>query len=236
MLSTRSERSELLDQLSHSVSAEELAGNLRDIRRANRYFGGTRAVVNTLRPVLRRLAESRPGAVTLLDLATGSADIPSVLMACAGRDGLHLTIVATDLQPEILAGARAVQRSGLISLEQADARALPYSDNAFDIVTLALALHHFDPEAAAQVLREMKRVGRHALLVSDLARSLPGYAGAWLFGHLLTRNRLTRHDAPLSVKRAYTPAEALAMARAAGWRKPRVRNATLFRYVLIGQP
>jgi hypothetical protein len=74
------------------------------------------------------------------------------------------------------------------------------------------------------------------LLISDLARTLPGYGGAWLFGHLLTRNRLTRHDAPLSVKRAYTPAEALELAQQAGWRRARVRSVLPFRYVLTGQP
>lgn len=236
MLSTRSDRSELLDQLSDSISAAELAGNLRDIRRANRWFGGTRAVVKPLLPVIRTLGERSGGVVTLLDLATGSADIPVALLAAAGRAGVQLRVTATDVQPEVLADARAAGGVGALTIEQADARALHYPDNAFDIVTLALALHHFDPEDAVQVLREMRRVGKHALLISDLERSLPGYGGARLYGHLLTGNRLTRHDAPLSVKRAYTPAEALAMARAAGWRKPRARSASLFRYVLTGRP
>lgn len=236
MLSARSNRTELLDQLCGSVADDELVGNLRDIRRANRYFGGTRAVIDTLQPVLRGLSERRSGVITVLDLATGSADIPIALATHAERDGIALSVVATDLQPEILANALVGGRAIRIALEQADARSLHYADDAFDIVTLALALHHFEPDDAMLVLREMRRVGRHALLVSDLARTWPGYVGSWLFGHVLTRNRLTRHDAPLSVARAYTPAEALELARAAGWRNARVRPVLPFRFVLTGRP
>jgi 2-polyprenyl-3-methyl-5-hydroxy-6-metoxy-1,4-benzoquinol methylase len=236
MLSTRSNRSELLDQLTDSVTREELAGNLRDMRRANRYFGGTRAVVKTLLPIIRTLSDRHDGPVTVLDLATGSGDIPVALLEAAHNAALSIRVIATDLQPEVLAAAGSDDVDGALTIEQADARALPYADNAFDIVTLALAFHHFDPADAVRVLNEMQRVGRHALLISDLARTLPGYGGAWLFGHLLTRNRLTRHDAPLSVKRAYTPAEALELTQLAGWRRARVRSVLPFRYVLTGQP
>jgi 2-polyprenyl-3-methyl-5-hydroxy-6-metoxy-1,4-benzoquinol methylase len=230
----RVDRLELLDSEAERVPARELAGNLRDIRRANRVFGGTRAVVRGLQPQLRQWPSG--AALTLLDLATGSADIPAALLRAAQRAGVDLRVVATDLQPSVLAVARAAEQPGALTLERADARALPYADAAFDIVTLSLALHHFTPEEGRQVLAEMGRVGRRLLLVNDLERSRAGYLGAWLVGHLLTRNRLTRHDAPLSVRRAYTRAEALALARAAGWTQTRVRGAAPFRYVLTGAP
>jgi hypothetical protein len=79
----------------------------------------------------------------------------------------------------------------------------------------------------------MRRVARVTPIVGDLARSSLAYAGTWLFAHVTTRNRLTRHDAPLSVRRAYTPAEALALAREAGWRAPRVLGERFFRMTLL---
>ena len=54
------------------------------------------------------------------------------------------------------------------------------------------------------------------LLVNDLIRSRLHYYGARLVLPLLTRNRLTRHDGPLSVLRAYSLGEIRAMAQAAG--------------------
>jgi ubiquinone/menaquinone biosynthesis C-methylase UbiE len=228
----RTNATELLDHDAGEIPQKELADNLRDIRRANRYFGGARAVLRAIGPVLT------PGGapIAILDVATGSADIPAAIVALAERRGVPVRVVATDLQPDVLAVARAAARPGILVVEEADARALPYADDTFDIVTLSLALHHFAPEEATRVLAEMRRVGRRLLVVNDLERSRPAYIGAWLMGHCLTRNRLTRHDAPLSVRRAYTRAEALALARDAGWHDARARGAFAFRYVLTGAP
>jgi len=85
------------------------------------------------------------------------------------------------------------------------------------------------------LLRELRRVARTTPIVCDLARSRAAYAGTWLVTRL-SRNRLTRHDAPLSVRRAYTPDEALALARDAGWRGARVRREPFFRMTLTDEP
>lgn len=233
----RTSQLELLDNLTDVTpdAQRELVENLRDIRRANRWFGGTGAVLRAVMPVLRASA-GRNEPVRILDVATGSADIPLAIADRAAREGWKVEIVATDIAPDVLAVARAAERPGTISIENADALALPYEDGAFDIVTLSLALHHFEPDDGLRVLEEMRRVGRRSLIVNDLERSRMGLAGAWLFSRALTRNGMTRHDAPLSVRRAYTPAEAAAIARAAGWRETNVRRVIPFRYVLAGTP
>ena len=110
---------------------------------------------------------------------------------------------------------------------------LPFDDGAFDVVTATLALHHFEPPAAQELLREMRRVARLTPIVGDLSRSRFAFAATWLWARATTRNRLTRHDAPLSVRRAYEPSEALALAREAGWRAPRIRREPFFRMTLF---
>ena len=225
---------ELLDQIDGQAPADVLSGNLRDIRRANRWFGGTRAVIRELAPLLRWSDTSSP--LSILDVATGSADIPIALANRARHEGHAVRIVATDVQPDVLTVARAAAEERGIDVELADAVALPYADGSFDVVTLSLALHHFEPDDAKSVLREMGRVARRMMIVNDLERSWTGYAGAWLFGHLLTTNRMTRNDAPLSVRRAYTRPEALALAHAAGWHAARTRYSPPNRFVLTGRP
>ena len=97
-----------------------------------------------------------------------------------------------------------------LSFVRADGGALPFADRAFDAVTCTLALHHFEPAPATALLRELRRVAKRdarssAICGARCSRSPP----TWLWSRT-SRNRLTRHDAPLSVRRAYTPEEALA--------------------------
>jgi 2-polyprenyl-3-methyl-5-hydroxy-6-metoxy-1,4-benzoquinol methylase len=231
----RVHQQELLDTDVAVVRPRTLDGNLRDIRLANRFFGGTRAVLGTIMPIIVTWP-SHDEPISILDVATGSADIPLAVVHRSRHMAKPVHIVATDVQPEIVAVARRLTAASDIIVEQADMRALPYVDAAFDIVTMSLALHHLDTEHAVQALAEMRRVGRRMLVVNDLERSRAGLVGAWLFSRAMTRNRLTRNDAPLSVRRAYTCGEALALARSAGWNNPVVRALVPFRFVLTGTP
>lgn len=208
-LSVRSNRAELLD--GDAIPVERLAENFQDISRVNRLFGGTAVVLR----LLERVLANRPAqAWTLLDVATGAADIPAAVLAWAVRRGIPIEITATDVSEEVLVIARRQARAE-IKLERADACALPYRDGQFDIVTCSLALHHFSDDEAVTALREMRRVARHALIINDLRRCLSGYLAARAFAAFCTRNELTRNDAPLSVERAFTTAELAALARRA---------------------
>ncbi|HYI16082.1 MAG TPA: class I SAM-dependent methyltransferase, partial [Thermomicrobiales bacterium] len=115
----RTHQMELLDQLGDHAPVDVLRGNLHDIRRANRWFGGASAVLTTLAPLLRAQDAATP--LSVLDVATGSADIPIALADWAMREGRQVRIVATDLQPDVLRVARAAVESTDITVEQADA-------------------------------------------------------------------------------------------------------------------
>ncbi len=225
---TRTEAPELLDQVEGhddpGVNAAELAGNLRDIRRVNRFFGGTSIILRHLPSLLHDVPAG--DEVTVLDLATGSGDIPLAIARWARRRGRSVRIVASDVSEQILVDARR-QAAGESTIELAryDARSVPLPDRSFDVVLCSLALHHFAPDDAVAVLREMDRLARRGFILNDLARGRLGYAGAWLASRLTTRNRLTRHDAPLSILRAYTPAELQTLLARAG-----VEGATVTRH------
>jgi len=189
-------------------------GNLRDLARINHWLGGTALSLRALEAVPG--TGSRP---TVLDVGTGGADIPVALLRWATRRGTTMTVVGIDSRQEILAAARRRTPAAHVSnltLELGDGRSLPYPDGSFDIAHASLVLHHLGPGAAVAMLREMGRVARLGVIVNDLDRSWLGWLGAWLLGHLLTRNRYTRNDAPLSVRRAYRLREAWNLLRAAG--------------------
>ena len=194
----------------------ELAANLRDIRRVNRLLGGTATVLRHLPELLAAVPTDR--TVTLLDLATGSADIPVAISRWAAGHGRRaIDITASDSSDDMLAiAAEHVDGDPAITLALHDARAVPLPDRSFDIVVCSLSLHHFPPDEAIQVLREMDRLARAGFILNDLRRGHVGFAAAWVASRLTTRNRLTRNDAPLSVRRAYTPVELADLLRRAG--------------------
>lgn len=232
-LRDRVEAAELLDAPDHH--AWELAANLRDIRLVNRLAGGSATILHYLPALIGETSQNRP--LSLLDLATGSGDIPLAVADWAARGGVTLEITASDASPQILAEARRMLAgTPNVAFAEWDARQVPMPDGSFDIVLCSLALHHFTPADAVLVLREMDRLARIGFVVNDIRRSPAGYASAWLASRVATRNRLTRHDMPLSVQRAYTPAELRALCDEAGIDGVRVATHPLFRMAAVRQP
>jgi ubiquinone/menaquinone biosynthesis C-methylase UbiE len=190
-----------------------LAGNLADLRRVNRLLGGVRLSVHGLERLTREL---RPGdTLTIVDVATGGADIPEAVLTWARRRGLRTRVIATDLSLAMLRIAATDAPAGM-ELVAADARARPFADASVDVAICSLVLHHLRPDDGVAMLREMQRIARLGVVVNDLDRNWLGFIGAWLAGRLLTRNPLTRHDGPLSVRRAYTRHQVAAIATRAG--------------------
>ena len=198
----RTDATELLD--GRLDDPQTLAGNLRDLRRINRWLGG----VTLSAEAIEALAAHRSD-LSLLDVGTGGADIPVALLERAAARGRQWTIVGIDSRPEVLAAA-VLARPGLavtegLELHVGDGLSLPFGDGSFDLAHCSLVVHHCTPAEAVALFREMARVARLGIVVNDLDRRRLGWVGAWLIGHLLTRNRYTRRDAPLSVQRAYRP-------------------------------
>ncbi len=192
-------------------TAEEMAAALRDIRAVNRWLGGFSGIV---RPLAALARERHWRDLSLLDIGTGSADIPRRVLAEATSQTGVTRAAGVDLHPIITRIARA-EGDG-VSVLRADGFRLPFRDGAFDIVTASMFLHHFEETPAAALVREFARVARRCVLVNDLQR----HRVPWLVIHALGAvggaSRMFRHDAPLSVLRGFTAEELLHIGRATG--------------------
>lgn len=189
-----------------------LAANLRDLRRINRLTGGAGLSLRAVRAL--------GDATRILDVGTGAADIPALLLADARRRGAPLEVTATDSRQEVLDAALAA-RPGLarlpgLSFRVADGRGLPDPDASYDVGHASLVLHHLGKDDAVAFLRELRRVSRLGIVVNDLDRSRWFWLGAWLITHSFAGSRYTRHDGPLSVRRAWTRAETVDLLGRAG--------------------
>ena len=210
---------ELLDEATLDDAA--LQRNLADIRHINAMLGWTAYTVRSIAGYVRSQGLT---SFSLLDVASGSADMPLAVAHWAARAGVQARIVASDISPQIVSVAQAqLDAAGVagVTVERLDALALPYAPASFDIALCTLALHHFEPMAAVALLRSMGRVGKR-VFVFDAVRARLAYLGVIALTRATFMNYMTQHDAPVSVRRAYSAPELRAMAAQAGLRDARV--------------
>lgn len=221
---------ELMDQ--PDAPRAHLEQSLSDLRAVNRWLGGTRTVLRIVRPLIAAVDEQ---PVRVLDVATGSADLPMALARWADGVGTDVRLVASDVHLATLSAARA-RTAGVprIEVAAADALRLPFRDDAFHIALCCTALHHFDDADAVTGLRELARVASLAVVVLDLRRSPSALLGAQLLASTIWRRHpITRHDGPASVRAAFTSDELRGMAEVAGLHGARVTTHSFMRQSLV---
>jgi SAM-dependent methyltransferase len=196
----RSDEKEMMDAPNHS--RDLLEGDLKNLRRFNRYLGGYRCVERALVDLTRQQSLKQ---LSLLDVGTGSADIPERIVRWCRRRAIDVTIVALDLDPVTasLAAGRQKHRSE-IAVIRGDAAHPPFAPKSFDLVLASQFLHHFSEEQVVALLKTWAQLARRTVIVSDLVRHPLAYYGVRLLTRLCTANIMTLTDAPLSVKRAFT--------------------------------
>ncbi len=210
--SQRVRRPEIMDQ--PGLDPAEHAAALRGLGRIN-VLSRSGAV---LWPTIARIAREQSGKpLRVLDLATGGGYVPVTLARLAARAGLDLRIDGCDISATAVAFAKEQANAQGFDLHVFECDVLTGAlPQGYDVITTTLFLHHLDDASAVDLLRRMREAAGRAVLVDDLVRSRWGHALAWMGCRLLSRSRVVHHDGPVSVEAAFTPAEVLEMARAAG--------------------
>lgn len=204
---------ELLDE--HDAPRAEMEESLRDLRRINKYCGGI--------PIYRSLVK-KFAPRSILDIGTGTSDLLDAVDNVPLRIGLDFKI---DHLLYLREGSRVRRVVG-------DAHQLPFRDNAVDLITSAHFFHHFAPDENAAILTESLRVARRGVAVNDTRRHYAPLLFVLLLGALRLVGRITRFDAPASVRQGYTLTEARDVARnVRGAAKAEVVRKFPFRFGLL---
>lgn len=204
---------ELLD--TDSGTPSEVAASLKDLRWFNRWFGGISTSSRLIEIVARATSK-----LSVLEVAAGDGFVPKELQKRFSQ--IHLEVTLLDRAPSHLPrnnGMRAVA---------GDALALPFQGSAFDIVSSSLFVHHLQPDQVVLFVREALRVCRVAVLINDLVRH-PLHLAIAYAGLPLYRSRLTRNDAPASVRQAYTVEEMRNFLEKAGASRVEIHRQYFFR-------
>jgi ubiquinone/menaquinone biosynthesis C-methylase UbiE len=225
-MKTRSLEPEILDV--RRPSGAELESTTRFLSWINRRLGGVRA----LRRALERVEWT--GALRVLDVATGDAEVPRALVEWARSAGRALEIVALDRERDMV--ELAARRSAAypeITCVLGDALSIPFAARSFDFVMSSLFLHHLADDAVVGALREFDRVARRGVVVTDLIRRRRLHW--WTKFFTWFGNDIVRVDGPLSVRKAFTIEEIRGLAAGAGLGWISVEESFGHRFVLRGE-
>ena len=208
----RIESEELLDE--HDAPREDMERSLRDLRRINRYLGGVR---------IYRALVKRFDPKSILDVGTGTSDLLESVPSVPTRIGLDFKIEHLLFLRE---GSRVLRVVG-------DAQRLPFRDGAVDLVTSAHFFHHFSPDENATILAESLRVVKRGVAVNDTRRHYVPLLLVLLLGALRLVGRITRYDAPASVRQGYTLREARDIGARTGASRWDVIRMWPFRFAIV---
>jgi len=206
----------------------EVEDAYRVLRRVNRQLGNLRTI---RREFLRFVREDVPDSstITAIDVGSGSGDIPQALREML--PGRTLQVLALDR--DVTAVASAHRRA--LSVVRGDALCLPFGDRTIDLVIAVKFAHHFHGPSLDRLLGEMARVARHRVVILDIRRHWLAYWGFRAWSLLFTRNRLVRHDGPLSVLRGFTREELLGLTVSLSRFDWTVRSYAGFQLALVGR-
>ena len=215
---------------------ELLRRSLAFIRRVNRLLGYTRATVGHLERFSRGWRAGQ--TIRIVDVATGSGDIPRAILRWARRRGIDVRVVGVDLHATTVAAAAAADGDADGCRERprivrADALDLPFADGSFDYAITNMFLHHLSDDQAVTVLKDMARVASRGIIAADLLRHRRAYA--WITLFTLWANPMVRHDARVSVAQAFSEAEVLALRDRAGLGFASLHRHFGHRFVLAGE-
>lgn len=207
---------------------------LRGLQRINRWTGNAGVA---LRPLLKLARELQTDSLSLLDVATGSGDVPVDLYRLGQRRGLALELTVCDISPTALAVAEQGFRRANVTASCFQANILTDELEAcFDVVLCTTFLHHLTRAECIEALRKMGTAAKHRVVVVDLVRSRLNWWQVWVACHALSRSKIVHFDGPQSVRASFTIGEITELAKEAGLREVKVQAAWPCRFVLEGSP
>jgi ubiquinone/menaquinone biosynthesis C-methylase UbiE len=185
---------ELLD--TDSGTPAEIATALSDLRHINQWFGGITPTESMIRRASQKLGIN---SLSLLEVAAGAGYVPQTASMRLRKSGIRLQLTLLDRAHSHLKNSSGNGTSAVAG----DATALPFGDGSFDVVSCCLFAHHLEPREIVQFVNEGLRVCSNAVIINDLIRD-PIHLALVYVSLPLYRSRFTHHDAPASVRRAYT--------------------------------
>ncbi len=231
MFRYRSAAKEILDI--ETPPRHEIFEAYRLIDRVNRFLGGTNGILRHFKSFAKRWDKKK--VIRILDVGSGSCDIPKAIVRWAKREGYRVNVVGLDTSEEALAfAAENVKAFPEITLVRGSVFSLPFRRQSFDYAISSLFFHHLSDEQIPNVLKSLDELTCQGLVINDLLRRIRAYL--WIsFFSLWTKSRVFKTDAPLSVLRGFKRKEIETLIKKSGLNYLRFNPHFAHRFALAGE-
>lgn len=215
-----------------TLANDALRQNLDELETINTWLGGYQPVLNGLDRLRNKLSVGRP--LRVADLGSGGGDTLRHVARWARKNGISVELMGIDANPFMLEYATAKSREyPEISFRKLDIFSPEFQALPYDVLMCSLFCHHFTDDELVVMLRQWQRQAQAAVIINDLHRHWLAYHSIKWLTRLLGGSYLVRHDAPLSVARAFRRADWVALLARAGISTYELRWCWAFRWQLI---
>ena len=215
-----------------ALANDALRQNLDELETINTWLGGYQPVLDALNRLQARFPNGRP--VRLADLGSGGGDTLRHVARWARQNGVSIELTGIDANQFMLDYATAKSQSyPEISYRQLDIFSPEFQTQPYDVLTCSLFCHHFTDEELVPLLKQWQQQARVAVVINDLHRHWLAYHSIKWLTRLLGGSYLVKHDAPLSVARAFRRADWVALLARAGITKYELRWRWAFRWQVV---
>lgn len=228
----RSTQKELLDDF--SLSGADLEKNLQNLHLANRFLGGNALIIQAITQIIGKQPDLTQRALQIADLGCGGGDILRTLAQWANKKSLNWQWHGIDANPAIIKFAR--QQSVTfpnIHYQAQNIFSAEFKSQKFDIILLCTVCHHFSDEELVVLFSQLKQQANIAIIISDLHRHWFAYYATQFLSHMGQCSYLEKHDAPLSVRKAFIRPELTQLLHQAGIHQYQIKWCWPFRYRVL---
>jgi 2-polyprenyl-3-methyl-5-hydroxy-6-metoxy-1,4-benzoquinol methylase len=230
MFEERAPGPELMDDL--TLANDALRQNLDELETINTWLGGYAPVLDALQRLKSRFPAGRP--LRLADLGSGGGDTLRHVARWARKNSVAVELTGVDANQFMLEYATAKSREyPEIRYRQFDIFSPEFQARPYDVLTCSLFCHHFTNKELVLLLWQWQQQAGVAVVINDLHRHWLAYHSIKWLTRLLGGSYLVRHDAPLSVARAFRRQDWVALLARAGIARYELRWRWAFRWQVI---
>ncbi len=199
--SQRTYAEELMD--SGDYSKKEFLQCLTELEQINRFTAAYFPLSQFLERVYN-LEDYKVKPMRVLDVGFGFGDSLRYLAQWAQKKDYNIEFLGLDLNPECVDLA-AAHTDPSLKVQYRRQCALECSkEDSFDVIMNSLFMHHLGDQEIRNFVKWMDQSSTRAWIINDLHRHPLAYYFIKYVTKLVSKNRLIKNDAPLSVARSFS--------------------------------